>query len=129
MAQFPDGLLMVASSPYARKGVLWDAYRKHYGKDGDPALVWKAPTRTMNPTISQAFIDSETERDPASSAAEYGAEFRSDLEAFVAREVVEACIARGVYERPPQSGLRYCAFVDPSVSLRRRPPCVVCEAA
>jgi hypothetical protein len=43
-------MLLLASSPYARKGALWDSYKKHYGKDGDPILVWQAPTRTMNPT-------------------------------------------------------------------------------
>jgi hypothetical protein len=24
------------SSPYARKGVLWEAYKKHFGANGDP---------------------------------------------------------------------------------------------
>jgi hypothetical protein len=68
----------------------------------------------MNPTISQAFIDGEYEKDPAKSAAEYGAVFRTDVETFVSREVVEACIETGCYERPPLSAYRYHGFVDPS---------------
>ena len=114
MATLPGAMLLCASSPYARRGALWDAHRKHFGRDGDAVLVWRAATRTMNPTVSQRVIDDAMERDPASAAAEYLAEFRSDIEGFVNREVVEACVAPGMYERPPQPGLRYAAFVDPS---------------
>src|SRR2546426_1737701 len=35
------------SSPFARKGTLWTAYRDHYAKDGDSVLVWKASTLAM----------------------------------------------------------------------------------
>ena len=42
-------------------------------------LVWQADTRTMNPTVPQSFIDTETEKDPANAAAEYGAQFRTDV--------------------------------------------------
>jgi len=35
--------LIGISSPYGRRGVLSDAYRKHHGWDGD-VLVWQAPT-------------------------------------------------------------------------------------
>ena len=68
----------------------------------------------MNPTVPQRVIDEATERDPAWAAAEYGAQFRSDVESFVSREAVEACVSLGVRERAPLSGLRYSAFVDPS---------------
>jgi hypothetical protein len=33
MASIPDALLLCASSPYARRGALWEAYRKHFGQD------------------------------------------------------------------------------------------------
>ena len=59
------------------------------------------------------LIDEATERDPASAAAEYGAQFRSDVDSFVNREAVEACVSVGVRERPPISGVTYSAFVDP----------------
>jgi len=114
MATIPNAMLLCASSPYARRGALWDAHRRHFGKDGDPTLVWQASTRTMNPTVPQRVIDEATERDPASSAAEYGAQFRADVESFVNREAVEACVSVGVLERPPISGVTYSAFVDPS---------------
>jgi hypothetical protein len=114
MATIPGAMLLCASSPHARRGALWDAHRRHHGRDGDPILVWQADTRTMNPTVPQRVIDEAVERDPASAAAEYGAQFRSDIESFVSREAVEACVAPGVRERAPVSGVRYSAFVDPS---------------
>ena len=42
MATVPEPLLLGISSPCARKGVLWEAFRRHYGHNGDPVLVWKA---------------------------------------------------------------------------------------
>src|SRR5262249_16253674 len=54
----------------------------------------------------------------ASAAAEFGAEFRSDVQSFVDREIVEACISYGIRERPPDRKLRYLAFCDPSGGSR-----------
>ena len=65
MATIPDALLLCLSSPYARRGELWRAYREHYGKDGDPVLVIQAPTRALNPTVPQAVIDRAMAKDPA----------------------------------------------------------------
>lgn len=113
MASVSGAMLLCASSPYARKGALWESYRKHFGKDS-PTLVWQAPTRTMNPSIPQSVVDDAMEADPASASAEYLAQFRSDIEAFVSLDAVRACIARGVFERAPQVGLKYFAFTDPS---------------
>jgi hypothetical protein len=112
MATIPGAMLLCASSPHARRGSLWSAYRKHHGKDG-PVLVWKAATATMNPTVPQAVIDDAYESDPASAAAEYGAEFRTDVETYIAREVVEAAIVQDRHESAPAPGF-HVAFVDPS---------------
>ena len=114
MGTIPGAMLLCASSPYARRGALWDAFRRYHGRDDAPVLVWKAPTALMNPTFPQAMIDAAYERDPVAAAAEYGAEFRSDLEAFVSREAIEACVSGGVRERAPVAGTRYAAFTDPS---------------
>lgn len=106
-------MLLSASSPYARSGELWRAFDRWYGKDDAP-LVWQAATRTMNKTVSQSFIDEETLKDPANAASEYGAQFRTDIEAFVSMDAVRACIEPGVRERAPENRWRYYAFVDPS---------------
>jgi hypothetical protein len=114
MATIPGALLLCISSPYARRGALWEAYRNHYGKDGDPVLVWQAETRSMNPSVDQRIIHDAYRDDEASAAAEYGAEFRRDIERFVSREAVEAVIIPGRFELLPIENTRYRAFVDPS---------------
>jgi hypothetical protein len=109
------GMLFMASSPWGRRGVLWDTYNKHFGPKGKPnILVAKGTTVQFNPNISQEIIDAELERDPELNRAEYLAEFRSDLEAYVRLEAVEACISRGWYEREPLISESYVAFDDPS---------------
>jgi len=109
------GPLFVISSPYAKKGELYATYRRDYGADGDPrVLVAKGASRTFNSTLPQRVIDRAYARDAAVAASEFGGEFRNDLEAFVSREIVEACVAPDVLERPYSPGRRYRAFVDPS---------------
>jgi hypothetical protein len=114
MATIPGAMLLCASSPYARRGALWEAFRRHYGQDDPAVLVWKAATRQMNPSVSERFIAEAMERDPAHATAEYLAEFRTDIQAFVSREAIESCISRDVTVRPPVAGVSYRAFVDPS---------------
>lgn len=114
MATIPGAMLLCASSPHARRGALWEAYRKHFGRDGDPVLVWQASTRDMNPSVSQAYIDSHMAEDPARAQAEYYAQFRTDVETFISREVVDAAIVPGRQELPRIDGVRYVGFVDPS---------------
>lgn len=114
MATIPGARLLKASSPYARRGVLWTDYRRHYGVENSGVLVWKGTTRDMNPSVPQSFIDEAYADDPAHAAAEYGAEFRSDVESFVSREAVDAVVIGGRYELPPMSGVTYTAFCDPA---------------
>jgi hypothetical protein len=113
MSSVRGALLLCASSPHAQRGELWKAYQEFYGKDSD-VLVWKADTRTMNPTIAEKMIASAYRRDPVGAAANYGAEFRSDADGYVSREVVEAAVAKGVFERAPAEGVVYTAFCDPA---------------
>ena len=70
------GMVVTISSPYAKRGVLWNAYKKHFGPDGSPlVLVAKGTTRDFNPLIDQADIDLELERDPERNRAELLASF------------------------------------------------------
>jgi hypothetical protein len=110
----PDAMLLCASSPYAERGALHDAFKKNYGRDESPVLVWKASTRTMNPSVPQSVIDEAFERDPAAAAAEYGAEFRTDVVSFVDAAKVAECVAVGRTELPPVPGIKFTAAIDPS---------------
>jgi hypothetical protein len=114
MATIPSAVLICASSPYASRGALWDAHKRHFGRDAARPLVWQAATRVMNPTVPQAVIDEAGERDPASAAAEFGAQFRTDRESYLSREIIDAAIVPGRYELAPVRGIRYVPFVDPS---------------
>jgi len=112
MATIPNAMLLAASSPYAKRGSLWDAHRRHYGKGGDPVLVWQAATRVMNPSVPQSVIDEAIERDSSSASAEYLAQFRSDIEAFLSRDAVEGVISTGTFERGVVANIKYSGFTD-----------------
>lgn len=114
MATIPDSMMFCASSPYSRRGVLYDTFERYFGKENPRVLVWRAPSWKMNPTLSRDFLEEEFARNPESARAEYGAEFRKDVQNFVPVEVVRDCIDPGIEERPPEQGIQYRAFVDPS---------------
>lgn len=115
MVTIPGAMLIGISSPYARRGLLWKRYRAHHGKAGR-VLVVQAPTWVMNPTIQRdgEFLTTAFNEDPSSASAEYGAEFRTDVEACLTLEAVEAVTPQGVFERGKIADVRYYAFVDPS---------------
>jgi hypothetical protein len=110
-----NGLLCLISSPYGRRGELYSLFKQHYGPEGDPdILVAKGTSRELNPSLSQAIVDRALERDPASARAEFLAEFRTDIESYICREVVDAATPPGRRELPPLPNVHYTAFVDPS---------------
>ncbi len=113
MTTIPGALLLGISSPYARRGVLWQRYEEHYGHDGD-VLVWQADSRAMNPTIPESLIEQAYADDPVAAASEYGGEFRSDIEGFLQPEWISKAIVDGVHELPPFASAGYFAFADPS---------------
>lgn len=109
-----DGKLIALSSPYSKRGALWDTYRSYFSTYDKNILVAQAPSKTMNPSLPQRVIDQAYARDPEAAKAEYGALFRSDLEAFIAREVVETVTRAEPLELPYNSRHRYFAFADPA---------------
>ena len=111
MATIPNAMMLCLSSPYARKGALYEAHKRHYGREGN-SLVIQAATRALNPTVPREVIDRAYSEDEASARAEYGAEFRIDVEAFVSREALEACVVPGRRELLRLPGERYTAFLD-----------------
>ena len=64
-------------------------------------------TRTLNPSLPQRVVDRALEKDRARATAEYLAQFRTDVEGFVALEIVESCML-------PAANNIYRAFTDPS---------------
>jgi len=114
MVTIPGALLLCISTPYARSGVLFEALREHHATDHADVLTWKATSIEMNPTLPVSVIARDRARDPAAAAAEWDAEFREDLETFLAAELIAGCVEPGCHERPPVEGLSYVGAVDMS---------------
>ena len=112
LARVPGSLLAVVSSPYARRGVLYTAWQKYHDKPSADVVLVQAPTLDLNPTFDRRAIDTAYAEDPASAAAEYGAQFRSDVESFISRDVLDAAVVPGRFELPPVAGIAYEAFLD-----------------
>lgn len=113
LATIPGAQLVCISTPYARKGALWDAYSRHFGQDGD-VLVWRGTSAEMNPTLAPSIVEEALEEDEAAARAEYLAEFRSDVEQFLSHDSLRAVTIRDRLELPYSPEFKYTAFCDPS---------------
>lgn len=115
LVNLPGALLAGASSPHARRGVLWREYRRSRSPDADPdVIVVQGPTVAFNAKIPRRAIEVARQDDPERAASEWDGLFRSDVESYARLEAIEACTSVGVRERPPLPGLHYYGFVDPS---------------
>jgi hypothetical protein len=115
MAMCPDqGILMLGSSVYRKRGYMYRKYRELFGNDDadDDTLCWFAPSTVMNPKLPQEVIDRALAEDAPKARAEYLGIFREDISDFLPIEIVEACTDVGVYERPYQPGKQYYAWAD-----------------
>lgn len=107
------GMLLSITTPYAKRGLAYEKWRQHYGKDGD-VLVVQGATRDFNPTIDRRIVDEAVAADPEGAESEWLGRFRQDIEAFLQRETVEAAVRPDPLERPYDRACRYGAFADPS---------------
>jgi hypothetical protein len=76
------------------------------------SLVLTVPC-TVTGSVPESYVDAHLAEDPERAAAEYLAQFRSDLEAFVSRGVIEACTG-DYFELTPEAGRSYYCHVDPA---------------
>lgn len=114
MGTLPNAMIVGISSPYRQKGLLFDKWKRHYGKESDDVLVIQGPTTTFHPTFDQSVIDRAMMEDPEKAGAEYYARWRRDLADYVDREVVESAVIKGRALIPWKAGVHYEAFCDPS---------------
>lgn len=124
LASIPGSMIIGISSPYRKSGLLYSKFKKHFGQDGD-VLVIKAPTRALNPTISQEIVDEALAEDPIAARAEWMAEFRDDIAGYADSELIEAAVDRNVTVRPPRAGVAYRSFSDPSGGARDSFTCAI----
>jgi hypothetical protein len=107
-------MLVIITSPHRKAGLAYDLWRDHYGKDDADILVVRGPSTAFNPTLNPKIIEAALARDPQAAAAEWLAEWRSDLVTFLDRELIDAAMDRDVVARPPVPGLKYFGFADMS---------------
>jgi hypothetical protein len=71
----PGGQTIVASTPWAQAGLLYDLHKRNFGKPVD-ALVAHAPTLVMHDSeMTRAIVERERLRDPDNAAREFDAKF------------------------------------------------------
>lgn len=115
LSTIPESMLIAIFTPYSRSGVLWEQFKAYFGKEVEAGpLIWKAPTRIMNPNISIATIENEMRDDPERARAEWEAEWREDIQSFLSNDVIEGAIIPGRYELPKSKDAQYFGYVDPS---------------
>lgn len=140
LGRVPGSLLVVVSSPYARRGILYDAVVEG---DAEDRVVISASTRALNPTFSPRVIARAFEQDPIAAASEYGSpddgtiEFRADVSGLLTAEAIAAVVPAGVRELPPQPGAEGHAHFDAAtgsgadsaalgIAYRGRPAALAC---
>jgi hypothetical protein len=115
MASVPEAMLIGLTSVYARRGEVWRIFERHFGRnESADVLVVNASTQLMNPTIDAKVIAAAYADDPVAASAEYGAEFRRDVEDFLPLVALDAVRMPGRLELPCQPHHRYVGFLDPA---------------
>jgi len=67
----------------------------------------------MNPMLPEHIVDNAMKDDVARAGAEYLAQFRSDIDAFLTLEIVTEAQRQHPLICPPLANARYAAFGDP----------------
>jgi hypothetical protein len=108
------GMLVILSSPYARRGLLYQRHKDHFGRDSD-VLVVAGPSLAFNPTLDTSVIESAREADPMAALSEWDGEFRNDLSQFLDDATIDAAVDHSrPAELPPIEKVTYFAFTDMS---------------
>jgi hypothetical protein len=66
-----NGMIIGISSPYNKRGLLYQKHRDFYGVGDPDTLILAAGTSVFNPTIDQSIIDQAMREDPEAAQAEW----------------------------------------------------------
>lgn len=108
-----NGMLIGISSPWAKKGLLYQKWRKHYGLNSD-ILVVQGSTEQFNPTIDRRIIEDALAEDPEGAKSEWLGQFRDDISNFITREALDAVTRSAPLVRAYDRRYKYVGFVDPA---------------
>lgn len=119
--QFPHYKRIIISSPYIKKGLLYDRFTKYWQRPHSDMLVYYAPTAVVAPAkvdgrpfITRARLLQEREEDAEAFERESLARFVDALAGFLSPTLLEEARAHGVQERAPTSHHTYVAAMDPA---------------
>ena len=113
-----QGRMISLTTPYSPRGYVYNTWKRDWGNNDGATLVWRAPSRLMNPLLSEAFIQRKLEEDPSRNRAEYLAEWREDVEIWLPRSVIEKAVMPGQGDSFPMPGEKYYGFTDMSGGRR-----------
>lgn len=108
------GQTIVASTPWAKTGLLWEMHEKNFGHP-ETCMVAHAPTSIMR---TDPAILAQVERayliDPDNARREFGAEFMSgDVSQFFDADTIEQCVDSSLSPSMlPKPGMRVAAGAD-----------------
>jgi hypothetical protein len=107
------GQVIVASTPWAKVGLLWDLFTANYGKHAF-AIAAHAPTIKMRDTEeTRGIIDRERQRDPDNARREYDAEFMSsNPHSFFDSSAIYGAIKEYEFPELPKPGATVIAGAD-----------------
>ena len=94
----PGGQIVLATTPWAQVGLVWELFRDNFGKPGR-AVVGKAPTICLRPGAeTEEMVRVERGADPDNASREFDAEFLSgDAERFFPEPLIEKMLDRTLY--------------------------------
>jgi hypothetical protein len=119
-----DGQVILASTPWARTGLLFEMFRDNYGKP-QTALAVHAPTalmRNFDPVV-MSLIERERLRNEPNYRREYLAEFADLQTSLLVGADVDAAVDTGTKERAYRSECVYAVTAD--VGLKHDPTCAM----
>lgn len=98
----PGGQTIVASTPWAEAGLLYELYRDNFGKPKD-ALVAHAPTLVLHDSeMTRAIVERERRRDPDNARREFDAVFMtSGTTVFFEASSIEEAVTEEPFETQP----------------------------
>jgi len=113
LATIPGAMTIIATTPGGKRSFVGEIYDACYGDNNNAhTLVWSAPSLVMNCTLDPAEIELAYKLDPAAAAAEWGGQFRLDVDALLTPDVVDRATIDGMYERLYDPQYYYVAGID-----------------
>lgn len=112
-------MCFLVTTPWDKSGLVWDVYKKYYGKQNDSWLVVKGTTKQFNPCggmPSEAefdrFLAKQEEEDPEAFRREFLAEFSETVYGAFSSESIESAIVTGRKENRYNPAFKYFGFID-----------------